>query len=155
MAIDDSIRANLTAAMRARHGADAPTPSVAGGGDGPHDPGMDARVTALEGDMKDVKASLQRLELGQVRMETVLATLATKADVVAVEGKLGALTEKVVALDGRLGRVEANVGTALTTAVGKAIGPVQFVAMLASSLALFGAAVTAYAWLVHQPWFPH
>ncbi len=51
---------------------------------GPYDPLMEARVSRLEEDMREVKATLPRMEAAIVRIETMLSTtlphLATKAD---------------------------------------------------------------------------
>ena len=52
---------------------------LAGGGGGPHDPGMEPRVARLEEDLKDVKAD----------MRTVKADLATiRADLGYLKGRL-------------------------------------------------------------------
>ena len=49
---------------------------VAPGGAEPHDPGMEMRVSRLEEDMRDVKATLGRLEPGLIRIDAQLqATL--------------------------------------------------------------------------------
>ena len=62
-----------------------------GGGGGPHDTDMDARVGRLEGDMRELKATLGRLEPLIVRLdEQIRATLphlATKADLADKPGK--------------------------------------------------------------------
>ena len=68
---------------------------VAPGGPEPHDPGMEMRVSRLEEDMRDVKATLARLEPMLIRMDAMLQAtlphLATKSEV--AELKL-ALAEK-------------------------------------------------------------
>jgi hypothetical protein len=45
-----------------------PDEPIAGGGGGPHDPGMETRLTAVETDVRDIKSALQRIEslLGKV-----------------------------------------------------------------------------------------
>jgi hypothetical protein len=61
-----------------------PDTPVAGRDGGPYDPAMEVRVSRLEGDMRDTKASIARLEATTVRIETMLTStlphLATKAD---------------------------------------------------------------------------
>jgi hypothetical protein len=51
---------------------------------GPYDPLMEARVSRLEEDMREVKATLPRMEAAIIRIETLLSAtlphLATKAD---------------------------------------------------------------------------
>ncbi len=49
---------------------------------------LDKRVEALESDMKDVKATLSRLEVAFARVEEKLAHMATSADIARVEGRL-------------------------------------------------------------------
>ncbi len=62
-------------------------PPIAGGGGGPHDPGMDARVT--------------RLEDQYGRIETLLR---------AIDGRMGQLDGRMGQLDDRVGRIEDRVG---------------------------------------------
>lgn len=50
---------------------------------------LERRVDALEGDMRDVKASLARLEVGFARMEERLSHMATTADVENLRGSIG------------------------------------------------------------------
>ena len=66
-----------------------------GGGSGPEDPMLERRVETLEADMKEVKASLSRLETGFARMEEKLSHVATVSDIAAVR-------ESVARLDGKL-----------------------------------------------------
>lgn len=149
MTVDESMREKMIALMRARHGADYPGGGgTAGAGGGPHDPGMGGRIAKLETGLSDVLITLARIE-------AVMTNLATRPDAVRIEGAVNTLDAKIVGLDARVGRVETNVGTALTTAVGKAIGPVQFLAIVAGSATALGFAATAYAWAIHQPWFSH
>jgi hypothetical protein len=65
------------------------------GGSGPEDPMLERRVDTLEADMKEVKASLLRLETGFARMEERLSHVATVSDIAAVR-------ESVSRLDGKL-----------------------------------------------------
>ena len=61
---------------------------VATGGGGPHDPGMEPRVAALEADMKDVKAVLGDIRLVLTRLDERTTHLATKEDVANVRTDL-------------------------------------------------------------------
>ena len=54
----------------------------------PHDPGMDARVSRLEDDLGDVKATLRRLEPMIARIDAILPHLATKVDLMDVRTEL-------------------------------------------------------------------
>jgi hypothetical protein len=64
---------------------------VAGHGGGPYDRGMEARISRLEGDMRDVKSAVARLEATTIRIEAMLAAtlphLATKAELAEKPGK--------------------------------------------------------------------
>jgi hypothetical protein len=59
---------------------------VAGGGGSPYNPDMEARLSRLEEDMREVKATNTRLEAAVIRIEAMLTAtlphLATKAEVV-------------------------------------------------------------------------
>jgi hypothetical protein len=59
---------------------------------GHHDRCMEARVSRLEEDMREVKTSQSRVEAAIIRIETALATtlphLATKADIARLDAKL-------------------------------------------------------------------
>ena len=61
-------------------------PPIAGGGGGPHDPGMDARVT--------------RLEDQYGRIETLLR---------AIDDRMGRIDDRVGRIDDRVGRIEDRV----------------------------------------------
>ena len=64
---------------------------VAGHGGGPYDPGMEARISRLEEDMRDVKSAVARLEATTIRIEAMLAAtlphLATKAELAELPTK--------------------------------------------------------------------
>ncbi len=65
----------------------------------PYDPSMEARVTRLEEDMREVKAAIVRLETTTTEIKTLLLAtlphLATKAEVSDLKGELtAALAEK-------------------------------------------------------------
>jgi hypothetical protein len=59
---------------------------------GPYDPLMEARVSRLEEDMRELKAAWPRMEAAIIRIEATLAAtlphLATKADLAQLEVKL-------------------------------------------------------------------
>jgi hypothetical protein len=59
---------------------------------GPYDPLMEARVSRLEEDMREVKTTQSRMEAAIIRIEATLSTtlphLATKADLAQLEVKL-------------------------------------------------------------------
>jgi len=61
---------------------------------GPYDPLMEARVSRLEEDMRELKAAWPRMEAAIIRIETTLAAtlphLATKVDLAQLEGRLEA-----------------------------------------------------------------
>ena len=61
---------------------------VAPDGAGPHDPGMDARVSRLEEEMGEVRAILRRIEPLIVRIDAQIPYLATKAEVEGVRRDL-------------------------------------------------------------------
>jgi hypothetical protein len=58
---------------------------------GPYDRGMEARISRLEEDMRDVKSAVGRLEATTIRIEAMLAAtlphLATKAELAEKPGK--------------------------------------------------------------------
>jgi hypothetical protein len=64
---------------------------VAGYGGGPYDRGMEARISRLEEDMREVKSAVGRLEATTIRIEAMLAAtlphLATKAELAEKPGK--------------------------------------------------------------------
>jgi hypothetical protein len=57
-----------------------PPDEIEPSGGAPRDPGMEARVTTLEADMRDVKASLGDIELIAARIDERTGYLATGAD---------------------------------------------------------------------------
>jgi hypothetical protein len=130
-------------------------PGIAGGDVGPHDPAMEARVSALEVGFQEMKGSLHRLELSIARIEAALSHMATKADVAANTGAINALAEKMAAQNARLTKVEAAIEDTLKTALSKTIGPWQVPGILAVCVALIGVLMAALNWAGHQPWFPH
>ena len=64
---------------------------VAGHSGGPYDQAMEARISRLEEDMRDVKSAVTRLEATTIRIEAMLAAtlphLATKAELAEKPGK--------------------------------------------------------------------
>lgn len=75
-------------------------PSGAGGG-GPEDTMLEKRVETLEGDMKDVKATLSRLEIAFARFEERLSHTATAADVENVRAS-------IARVEGRLSQIPST-----------------------------------------------
>jgi hypothetical protein len=67
---------------------DMPDTPVAPRDGGPYDPAMEARVSRLEEDMREVRATLPRMEAAIIRIEATLPHLATKADLAQLEVKL-------------------------------------------------------------------
>lgn len=63
-----------------------PSGDLAGGGGPPHDPGMEARVSALEASFGDVKAILARLEPTLGRVDD--RTRKIEAEITSVDGRL-------------------------------------------------------------------
>jgi hypothetical protein len=55
---------------------------------GPYDPLMEARVSRLEADSRDMKTTLSRVEAAVIRIAATLPHLATKADLAQLEVKL-------------------------------------------------------------------
>ena len=94
---------------------------IASGGGGPHDPGMQARVTALEADMKDMKAGIGRLEVGS-------ATLG---------GRIDTLTERLHAHGETLTRVEGAIRDLGSKVDAKLVSGVQMFGIFAGLMSLF------------------
>jgi hypothetical protein len=65
---------------------------VAGGSGSPYNPDMEARITRLEEDMREVKATGVRLEAAVIRIEAMLTAtlphLATKAELAETKAML-------------------------------------------------------------------
>ena len=92
-------------------------PPIDGGGGPPHTPDMEARVAALEIDVKEVKATLGRLEPMLVRMDERTKDMLARADFIRLDEKIGKIDIK---LDERLknlptaegfGRLEGKVSS--------------------------------------------
>jgi hypothetical protein len=62
---------------------------------------LERRVEALENDVRDMKSSLSRLEVGFARMEEKLAHLATGADIANIR-------ESVARVEGRLSQIPST-----------------------------------------------
>jgi hypothetical protein len=94
---------------------------LAGGGGGPHDPGMEARVAALEADMKDVNATLNRLEPKLDKVDDRVRAL--EIAVGKMDGKLDLLVAKMPSWWQQPVGVAAIVAClAAVVALGKAAG---------------------------------
>ncbi len=132
-----------------------PEQLIASGGGGPHDPDMETRVSALESEMKDVTATLTRMDVSLARIEVTLGSLATKADIAFVTGAISTLAEKVSAQGARLANVETAINETVKSAVGKALGPWQLPMVLGASGVVIAGLVALLNWMAHQPWFGH
>lgn len=128
---------------------------IAGGGGPPHDPGMDARVAALEAQAKRTDDSLHRMEVTLAGLAPVLAALPTKADMAASTGAMNTLAATVAGMDKRLGSAETAINETIKSAVGKAIGPWQLPVIIVGTGGALAVLAAGYHWLLAQPWFPH
>lgn len=121
-----------------------PPADLAGGGGPPHNPGMEARVTALEANFGDVRAILARLEpmLGRVDDRT----RKIETDVTSMDGRLRKIeTDTLPKLGSDLARLDGRVSqlpTALTVFA-------YMGGLVTLSMALFGAAIAALKYLGH------
>jgi hypothetical protein len=98
-------------------------PPVAGGGTPPHDPGMEARVAELE---KVV-----------IRIDGKLDHLASKADVVAIGGRIDTLTERLHAHGETLTKVETAIRDLGSKVDAKMISGGQMFAIFISLMGAF------------------
>ena len=93
-----------------------PSAELAGGGEPPHDPGMEARVSALEANFGDVKAVLARIEPMLSRVDD--RTRRMETDLASVDGRLRKIeTDTLPKIGSDLGRLDGRVSqlpTALT-----------------------------------------
>lgn len=111
---------------------------------------MEIRVARLETDMKDMKASLKGLEVSSARIEAVLGTLATRADVAMATGSVNTLTARVDAQDRRLGAVEKAITDTIATALSKSLGAGAIVSMVAGIGAITVTTVGIVAWTLRH-----
>lgn len=104
-------------------------PGVEYGEGGGHDPAMEARVGRLEEDMRDVKATLLRLEPMIVRIDATMPFLAKASDLADLRGELrtelhtelGRLrTELHSELGGMRGELHSELGKIRVELAGKA-----------------------------------
>ena len=109
---------------------------------------MDARVTALEGDMKEVKAPLQGLAVSSARIGAIPGTLATKADVERGAGETRTLAEALHGFDTRVRGVETGSITVANAAIAKNPGPWQLPAVLGVAIVVCGAAAAGAGYLL-------
>lgn len=116
---------------------------------GPQPPDMEARVTALEADMRDVKASLNGLTTSSAEIKVILGTLATKSDIERGAGDTRTLAEALHGLDTRLGKVETGAINVANAAIAKNIGPWQLPAVLGVTIVVGGAALAGAGYLLH------
>ena len=148
MTVDSSIKDQLSAVKAEREASRRD--GIAGGGSGPHDPGMEVRVATLEADVRDIKASLKGLEMSSIRIEAVLGTLATKADLAAATGLVNTLTARVDAQEKRLGAVEKAITDTISIALSKSLGAGAIVGMVAGISAIVAAVVGVVSWTLHH-----
>ena len=99
--------------------------------------------------MKDMKGSLNGLELSSARIEAVLGTLATKLDVEKNAGETRLVAEALHGLDRRVGLIETGSISIANAAISKNIGPWQLPAVIGASIVVGGAALAAAGWLLH------
>ncbi len=83
---------------------------LAGGGGGTHDGGMEARIAALEADMREVKGSLGRIETLLRGMDDRLRKV--EIDVAELKGRVSQLPTAWTLLTGGFGLVLAAFGFA-------------------------------------------
>ena len=69
--------------------------SEGGGDSGPEDPMLDQRVQALEADVKDVKQSLNRLEVAIARVEGVLTQMPKQSDLAVLRSEIGEIRGRI------------------------------------------------------------
>ena len=149
MTVDSSIKDQLSA-VKAERDVARRRSAIAGGGSGPHDPNMEVRVATLETDAKDIKASLKGLEISSARIEAVLGTLATKADVATMAGLVSTLAARVDAQEKRLGAVEKAVTDTIATALSKSLGAEAIVGLVAGIGGITVTVVGVVAWTLHH-----
>ena len=124
--------------------------AIGGGGDGPHNPDMEIRIAALEEQGKDTRNALIGVDKTLVRIETTLASLATKADIAGCTGSIVALTSRLEGFDKRLSLVEGRIESIVGQAIAKTIGGWQLIGILASLVALGTIVVGAARFLLPQ-----
>lgn len=100
---------------------------LGGGSGGPHDPGMEARVAALEADMRDVKDIL-------ARMEPLLRSIDERLG--RLETRVGAVEVQVRKIENDFARLEGRVSQLPTTWTLLAAIVATIMTVFGSSLAL-------------------
>jgi hypothetical protein len=110
-------------------------PAIAGGGEPPHDDGMEQRVATLEADFKDMKAGISRLELGQ-------ATILAKLEGVASAAQFAGLEERVKAQSERLSKIETAMTDTVKMALSKTIGVAGAIGLFLSMATVVTVALT-------------
>ena len=125
------------AAEQAERKAKLGEASVGGGGGGPYDPGVETRIASLETAMKQVNASLNVLELSSTRIEAVLNTLATKADVVLGQGETQLVAAGVKGLTDRIALLETGLSGIGSKVDSKLVSGGQMFAIFGGLMTLF------------------
>ncbi len=95
--------ANAEASLAAAQGATLEASAVVGGGNGPHNPGMEARLTAVETSVLEIKGILQRLEPAIIRVDSGVRKL--EADVTLLKTDVTELKINVAELKGRVSQL--------------------------------------------------
>lgn len=101
---------------------------IAGGGGGPHDPGMDARVT--------------RLEEQYGRIETLLRAIDDRAG--RIEDRVGRIEDHVERLDDRIRRIEIDVAELKGRIVNLPTTWAMITTMIGGQIALAGILLAAF-----------
>ncbi|MGE0258811.1 MAG: hypothetical protein AB7T18_08655 [Alphaproteobacteria bacterium] len=63
-------------------------PPLAPNGGGPHDPGMEARVSVLENDVKDIKADLRRIMVDIAEIKGRVSQMPTSVQLLFMQAGL-------------------------------------------------------------------
>ena len=87
-------------------------PNVEGGEGGPNHPVMEARVSRLEEDMRDVRATLSRLEPMIVRIDATMPHLARRSDLADLRTELkGDVSELRTEMVTEFGKVRVELAS--------------------------------------------
>ena len=111
---------------------------------------MEQRV-AVEGDLKEIKTAIQRMETSQARMEVLTGNLATKVDVAALKGSVDTSTARIDAQTGRINALETANTTTINTALSKTFGVPGAVGLFVSLAVVVTAAIAVLRFLHFFP----
>lgn len=76
---------------------------------------MEQRVGRLENDMKDVKASLTRLEMTTTEIKAILSQMPRMSDYAALTRDFGALKSDVTRVEGKISGFESRLSAMPTS----------------------------------------